>query len=80
MERYEFAPLSDPQERALRTITDPARYGDAIAHYANPCIVIYGVPVWVMPNGMCRVGEPDASMLSPEHAIATIIQIREEVK
>lgn len=77
MAAYEMDPLTGFQERTLEMITDPASYGGAVAHRANPCIVIYGVPVWVMPNGTCRVGEPDANALTPYRAIAEITRLRD---
>lgn len=70
--------LTPAGERAAAVLTDPRNYGGAIAHRAQPCLVIYGVPVWIMPNGMCRVGEPDAPMIDPEHATRTVRTIRDE--
>lgn len=73
-------PLTDAGERAAAVLTDAGSYGGAVAYHAQPCIVVYNVPAWIMPNGMVRVGEPDAPMLSPEHAARTIREITRDAR
>lgn len=71
-------PLSPSGERTAQLLTDAANYGGAVAYHAHPCIVVYGVPCWIMPNGMVRVGEPNAHMVSPEHGARIVRGIMRE--
>lgn len=69
-------PLTEAGERAAAILVSPE--GGAVMYRAQPCLVIYGIPAWIMPNGMVRVGEPDAPMLSPDHAARTLREIASE--
>jgi hypothetical protein len=65
--------LSTPgAERTADLLTSPASYGGAVSYYAHPCVVVYGTPVWIMPNGKCRVGEPNAPLVSREQAVRMV--------
>lgn len=72
--------LTEAGARAATYLTSTEPYGGAVAYHAQPCVVVYGVPVWIMPNGMCRVGEPDAPMVDAQHAARTVRVIRDERK
>lgn len=61
----------------MEALTSAQNYGGAIAWYTHPCLVIYGVPVWIMPNGQARVGEPNAPMMGVENAIPEILRRRD---
>lgn len=76
---YTLDPLTDEQAATLAALTDPAAFGGAVAHKANPCVVIYGVPVWVMPNGRCRIGAPEAPLVDADQAVRVIERVIEEV-
>lgn len=63
---------TDEATDTLIALTDTDNYGGAVAWHTRPCVVIYSVPVWIMPNGMCRVGDPNAPMIDRDHAIRVI--------
>jgi hypothetical protein len=66
------AGLTTEQEDSVRHLTDAQSYGGAVQWEAKPCVVVYGTPCWIMPNGYVRVGSPDAPMIDREHAARTI--------
>jgi hypothetical protein len=66
--KHSLAITTPGAERTVDLLTDPASYGGAVAFHAHPCVVVYGTPVWIMPNGKCRVGDPNAPLVSRERA------------
>ena len=70
--------LTEAGERTASYLTSADAFGGAVAYRTSPCIVIYNVPVWIMPNGMCRLGDPNAPMIDAEHAARTIRDINRE--
>jgi hypothetical protein len=66
--------LTEAGERTADTLTDPKSYGGAAAWHAHPCVIVYGVPCWITPNGMVRLGDPNAPMIDADHAVRVIRQ------
>jgi hypothetical protein len=65
------------QSATIRHLTDASNYGGAIAYEdRHPCVVVYGVPCWVMPNGNVRVGDPNAPMVARTDAPAEVLRQR----
>lgn len=64
--------LNEEQLASYNALTGHENYGGAIAYWSKPCVVVYSVPVWIMPNGFCRVGDPNADMVDTQEAIAEI--------
>lgn len=66
--------LSYEARTTAEYLTTPSAYGGAVAWHAAPCITVYGTPVWIFPNGKCRVGDPNAPLVSRADAVYSIRQ------
>jgi hypothetical protein len=69
--------LTEAGAETAALITSERAFGGAIAYRSEPCIVIYDVPCWIMPNGKVRVGDIRAPMLDAADVPAEVLRLRD---